>query len=108
MKDKKKERSRGRSSSRKEGKRAQTPPKGTAGAAVPSALVARCRGLRFDPTPTTITFKIEKGKVLDELPPIVRDPDHRHKQKHPVALAERRARFRAKCLSRSLKTQTAD
>ena len=69
VKDKKKEGSRGRSSSRKN--RSQTPPKGKATVIIPSALVAQRRGLSFDPKPTTVTFKVDKGNVLDPLLPIV-------------------------------------
>ncbi len=105
-KDKKKERSRGRSSSRRN--RSQTPPKGKATVIIPSALVAQCRGLRFDPTPTTVTLKVERGNILDPLRPIARKIGYRHNQDYPIDMTEKQARIRAKELARSLRTKTTD
>ena len=78
---KKKKKGRGRSRSRT---RAQTPPKGAAGAVVPSALVAQCRGLRFHVKPTTIIFKVEKDNFLEPSLPIVRKTGYRHNQGYPI------------------------
>ena len=64
--------------------------------------MAQCRGLRFDPKPTTVTFKVEGGKILAPLLPIVRKIGYRHNQDYPIDMAEEQARVRAKTLAKDI------